>query len=232
MDVLLYIFGLGPYQYFFPSLVEIDFKYRIVFGTFAGIAFIYYLLKKQDRIKPDLIIVILASLLFGWYFEKFHLIGLRYILSAYPIFIIALVAFISSFGTYLLLIPTIPMLILSIKIITHRLDYTNRDDYLPLERVEEISNAIVEDNPTGRYNVTENILGDARSLSFRFYLLRDAEVKPQPVEIYDSIDTLYVITPSLERTLEEGRWEFSASGPKEIAWEKSFGDLKLFKFVK
>lgn len=232
MDILLYIFGLGPYQYFIPSLVEIDFKYRIVFGTIAGIAFIYYLIKKQKLIKPSLVVVILASLLFSWYFEKWHIIGLRYILSTYPIFIIAFIGLISSLSSNLLFVPIIPMLILSIKIVTHKLDYTNRNDYLPLERIEEISNAIVADNPTDRYNVTENILGDARSLAFRFYLLRDAEVKPQPVEIYDSIDTLYVITPSLEKTLEEGRWEFSASGPKEIAWEKDFEDLKLFKFVK
>ena len=62
--------------------------------------------------------------------------------------------------------------------------------------------------------------------------MRDAKVKPQAVETYDRIDTLYVITPSLDKTYKEDRWEFVASGPKKIAWEKDFGDLKLYKFIK
>jgi hypothetical protein len=101
-----------------------------------------------------------------------------------------------------------------------------------VQTVEEISKAIVADSPTGKYNVTENILGDARSLSFRYFLMRDAKVKPQSVEVYDRIDTLYVVTPSLDKTYKEDRWEFVASGPKKISWEKDFGDLKLYKFIK
>ncbi|MCX6704813.1 MAG: hypothetical protein NT162_00535, partial [Candidatus Woesebacteria bacterium] len=111
-------------------------------------------------------------------------------------------------------------------------DANIREDYYPLRVVENISKAIVLDNPTGKYNITENILGDARSLSFRYYLMRDAKIKPQPVEIYDRIETLYVVTPSLDKTYKESRWEFNSSGPKKIAWEKDFEGLKLYKFVK
>ncbi|MGA2910803.1 MAG: glycosyltransferase family 39 protein [Candidatus Microgenomates bacterium] len=232
IDTFFHIFGLGPYQYFFPSQVNITFGYRIIMDTVIGIAFVYFLIKKQKIINFELVCVILTGLLVGWYFEEFHLVGLRYILSTYPLFIISFVAFVSSFGIYIILVPIIPMLILSVKIITHKLDPNSQEDYYPVQTVEEISKAIVADSPTGKYNVTENILGDARSLSFRYFLMRDAKVKPQSVEVYDRIDTLYVVTPSLDKTYKEDRWEFVASGPKKISWEKDFGDLKLYKFIK
>jgi hypothetical protein len=232
MDIFLYIFGLGPYQYFVPALINMDFAFRIAVDGILGIIFFYFLLRKQKLFHFDLICVLIAGLLAGWYFERWHLIGLRYILSVFPLFIISFVALLDSLNVYLILLPLIPMIILSVKIITYKLDPAQKTDYYPLPIVEEISKAIIDDKPTGRYNVTENILGDARSLAFRFYLLRDAEIKPQPVENYDRIETLYVITPSLDRTYKEGRWEFSASGPKKIAWVKDFGELKLFKFTK
>lgn len=232
MDVFLYIFGLGPFQYFFPSLVNLDFSIRIIIDTIIGIVFLFFLLKKQKVFNREIVGVILMSLFVGWFFEKFNLLALRYMLSIFPLLTITFVAFISSLNKYLLFLPVIPMIVLSLKIISHKPDPDVREDYLPLAKVEQISEAIDIDNPTGRYNVTENILGDARSLAFRFYLLRDAKVKPQPVEVYDRIDTLYVITPSLDKTYKEDRWEFSASGPKKIEWEKDFGEFKLYKFIK
>lgn len=232
MDVFSYIFGLGPKEYFIPALFDWPFLSRIIIDTLVGIPFLYFLLKKRKELDSNIVGVILVGLLVGWYFEKWHLLALRYILSVFPLFVISFVYFFSSISQAFLLVLIIPMLILSTKTVTHKLDPNSKDDYYPLSTVEEISRAIVVDNPTGKYNVTENILGDARSLAFRFYLLKDAKVKPQPVEIYDKLDTLYVITPSLDRTYKEDRWEFSASGPKTIVWEKDFGDLKLFKFTK
>lgn len=232
VDVFFYIFGLGPAQYFIPSLFNWTFNYRILVDSVIGIAFIFFLFKKQSILNLEIVGVILIGLFLGWYFEISHILALRYTLSVYPLFIISFIAFISSFRTSLVLILIIPMLFLSIKTITHTLDPNLKEDYYPVDKIEEISNAIVSDNPRGIYNVTENILGDAQSLSFRYFLLRDAIVKPQPVEIYDHIDTLYLITPSLDKTYKENRWEFNASGPKKIVWEKDFGDLQLYKFTK
>ena len=231
IDTFFYIFGLGHLQYFIPAQLNLAFNFRIFIDSAIGIVFIFFLIKKQKLLNTELISVILLGLLIGWYFEVTHLVNLRYILSVYPLFIISFVAFITWLNPYLWIILTIPMLILSVKAVTHTLNPTLVEDYYPIETVEEISKAIVSDNPTGKYNVTENILGDARSLSFRYFLMRDAKVKPQAVEIYDRIDTLYVITPSLEKTYKESRWEFNASGPKKIAWEKEFGNLKLYKFM-
>ena len=232
IDTFLYVFGLGPPQYFFPGLINLTYTYRIIIDTIVGIAFAFFVLKNKKSLTLELVIWVTLSLLAGWYFQKWNMVIIRWLLSAYPLIIIFLVAFISSFKPYLLLIPIIPMLILSVKIITHKLDPNIKEDYYPVETVERVSKAIVADNPTGKYNVTENILGDAQSLAFRYYLLRGAKVKPQTIEKYDRIDTLYVITTSLDKTYKESRWEFLASGPKKIAWKKDFGDLKLYKFIK
>lgn len=232
IDAFSYIFGLGPPQYFIPALFNFSFTLRIVFDVIFGIFFVYYLFGKQKIISTKLSWIIIIGLLVGWYFEKWHIISLRYILSVYPLLIIAFVGFLSSIRVILLIPFLIPMLILSFQIITHKLDPTSVSDYYPINTIKQISDAIVTDRPSGKYNVTENILGDARSTAFRYYLMQSAVVQPQPVEVYDRIDTLYVISPSLEKIYQESRWEFNASGPKHIVWVKDFGDIKLFKFVK
>jgi hypothetical protein len=230
MDAFLYIFGLGPLQYFIPAQIEIPFNTRIIINSIVGIIFLKYLTIKQRYLKSDLVAVMFLALLMSWYFEQSHIIALRYVLSTFPLFVIAFIAVVTQLSIYIAVVLMVPMLMLSFKIVTHKLNPEVREDYYPVRKVEEISKAIIEDTSKGKYNVTENILGDARSLAFRFYLQRDAENKPQPVEVYDRIETLYVITPSLEKTHNEGRWEFSASGPKNVVWVKDFGELKLYKF--
>ncbi|NMC98829.1 MAG: hypothetical protein GYA62_03805 [Bacteroidales bacterium] len=121
---------------------------------------------------------------------------------------------------------------MSTKTITHTLNPQNTDDYYPIAKVEEISEYIISDNPKGKYNVTENILGDARSLAFRFYLTKGTETKPQSVINYAQLDSLYVITPSLDKTYKDNRWEFVASNLNKDVLVKDFGDLKLYKFYK
>lgn len=232
LDIILYIFGLGPYQYFIPQLINISYFPRIILDTILGIFFFILIFKKNKFFGNQFIFVLIVGLLSAWFFERWHLIGLRYVLPVFPLFIISVVSIIFSLNKYLILLPVIPMIILSFNIVLHKLDPTNKEDYYPVSVIQKVSNAIVEDNPKGSYNVTENILGDARSLATRFYLMRDAKVLPQPVEIYNSIDSLYVITTSLEKTYQENRWEFRISGLKKIAWEKEIGDLKLYKFVK
>jgi hypothetical protein len=229
IDAFAYIFGMGPPQYFIPGLFNFAFKYRILIDSIIGTAFIFLLVKRK-LLNLKFIGVVLVGLLMCWYFEKWHIISLRYILSVYPLLIIYAVSFIAALTTRLIFVLMIPMLILSTNIITHRLNPNSTDDYYPLETVEKISKTIIDDNPMGKYNITENILGDAQSLAIRYFLMRDAQVKPQSVDVYDQIDTLYVVTPSLDKAYKENRWEFKASGRKQIVWEKNIEGLKLYKF--
>lgn len=67
--------------------------------------------------------------------------------------------------------------------------------YIPLKTVENIAKVIVSDNPEGKYNLSENIFGDAQALGLRYFVQRDAKIKPQGVEGYGWLNTLYIVSP-------------------------------------
>jgi hypothetical protein len=232
MDSFAYIFGLGPYQYFFSELFTIPFVYRIVIDTVVGIFFMLFLTKKRKMVDPDLTKVILFTLFMAWYFQQWNIIGLRYILSVLPLLIMYGVLFVSSWNKYIIIALMIPTLVLSSQLITHTLSPQSNSDYYPVSKIEKIAHAIVLDNPKGSYNITENLQGDSRSLATRYFVMRDAKVKPQSVENYTAINVLYVITPSITKTYEENTWEFKSADVKKIVWVKNFGDLKLYKLEK
>jgi len=229
-ETFFYTFGLGPNDFYLLGQIDLPFSVRIVMDTLVGIPFVLYLIRNQKYLNKQVIAVILFGLLSAWYFETWHIVHMRYAFSVFPLLVISFVAFLSSINKWLVVLVLMPMLLLSYRMINYKLDPTK--DYYPVSTVETISKAIVADRPSGKYNVTEDILGDARSLAFRYYLLRDASIKPQPVINYADITILYVISPSKDKIYSDDRWEFDASGPKKNVWIKDFGDLKLFKFIR
>lgn len=230
IDSFSYIFGLGPEDFYLPSLINPNYQTRIIVDTILGIPLIYFLFKRQKVLNNRVLITLIFGLVMGWYLETWHIIHLRYIFSLYPILIITSIIFLSHIAKIIPFLFLIPTLVLSLNIINYKLD--SNKDYYPLSKIEEISQAIVLDNPQGKYNITENILGDARSLSFRYYLMRDAQIKPQSQIEYSEIDALYVVSPSVERIYQQNRWEFDVSKAKKLVWQKDFGELKLFKFTR
>ena len=103
---------------------------------------------------------------------------------------------------------------------------------LPLRDLESISQVIADDNPTGRYNVTESITGDARFVSLRYFLLRDNAVKPQDVAGYTNLDTLYIAAVNGEDTLIGDRWEFSATPGLVLTDSFPIGELVVAKYTR
>lgn len=87
----------------------------------------------------------------------------------------------------------------------------NSTQTLSLAKLENISNTIIEDNPTGRYNISESFIGDARFVALRYFLLRDAAVKPQDVSGYHNLDRLYILALDADHAMDGGRWEFIAT---------------------
>jgi hypothetical protein len=205
IDSFSYIFGLGTSQYFFTELFNVPFNVRIIINSLVGIIFIYFLIKNRKILDGDITKVVLCSLFMSWYFQQWNIIGLRYILSAFPLLIMYCILFVSSLNKYLILLLILPMSVLSIQLITHELNPHSITDYYPVTKIEEISRAIVADKPEGAYNLTENLQGDSRSLAYRYFVTRDANIKPQPVENYNTIDTLYIITPSISETYKKIR---------------------------
>lgn len=199
-------------------------------GTVFLVVILWHLIKRFKEINKTLYLVVLVSILATLYFSTQDLY-LRYLFAAYPLLIWLLADSINTFKfrTFQLL-SFIPILYSSISITL--VEPQLAKDYLPLSTLEQAGRAVVEDNPTGKYNLSENTYGDAQALALRYYVQRDATVKPQDITQYSDLNTLYVLSPSLDKIYIDNRWELSASGPKTLEKITDLGEIKLFKFVK
>lgn len=190
-------------------------------------------LKKGDVSKMSKIYYPAIFIAFGLtiYLSFGEELRLRYLFSIYPLLIwmITNLIFKLKIGliSYLLIIPA---LLSSVLITLFQPSFNNV--YIPLSEISAISREIFRDNPSGNYNLTENISNDSRALSFRYFVEKDASIKPYSELKYFNLGSLYVISPSQSKIYEENRWEFSASSPWMLAWVKDFNDVKLFKFIK
>lgn len=119
------------------------------------------------------------------------------------------------------------MLVISIQTLTGA--PAENQAYIPLSTIEKATQKIVQDNPQKPYNISENIIGDARGMSFRYFLLRDAQVQPENPETYGGLDALYVISPDKNKIYKEKRWEFTAT--PELVFEKEIPVNEVSVFV-
>ena len=227
LRVFLSVVGLSHGEIAFP-IFETGQVFRLVSGTvFFVLSILYFLKKRRQANLYWLWLSLFPTIIFTLYTSSYDLY-LRYLFPVFPLLILFIAAIFSELKfSYLSLIFFIPILFSDFAIITKNI--TLQDDFISLTKIEAVSKAIVSDNPTGKYNVTENIHGDARATAFRFFLLRDAKVKPQDEIHYGDLDTLYVVSPSLEKTYQDNRWELAASGPKTVTQTLDFGEVKLFK---
>lgn len=224
--ILLSIFGLSHGEIPFPVL-QLPTVILLVVEIIFIILFIKHLLKKEAKNSLWLYLCLVPTIALTLYFSTYDLY-LRYLFSAFPLLILFVSdILISKTHPRLAFILFIPIIFSNFKSVSTTISL--KDGYLSLDTIEAISNKIVSDNPQGKYNITESIRGDARSTAFRFYLLRDAKIKPQSEISYGDLNTLYVVSPSIETTYKEGRWELAASGPKDIKETTDFGEVKLFR---
>ncbi|HSV94385.1 MAG TPA: glycosyltransferase family 39 protein [Spirochaetia bacterium] len=223
------VFGLSHGEISFNTIV-INQSFKLFLEIVFSILIIKYLFNKRRH--SDLYwlwFCLFPTIIFTLYFSTYDLY-LRYLFVVFPLLVLFIADVLSELKYfYLSLVLFIPIIFSNLSIITASVNLNN--NYLPLKTIEAISKKIVEDNPSGKYNITENLKGDARSTAFRFFLLRDANVKPQDEINYGDISALYVVSPSLEKTYQDNRWEFTASGPKMLTQTIDFGEVKLFKFV-
>lgn len=175
--------------------------------------------------------MMLSAILLTVYFSSGHPVRLRYLFSIYPILLWVIVEFIFRIGSFFAgALLFIPIIITSVMIITQQLNL--QKNFIQLSLIEDICKEIVKDNPAGSYNITENLKGDARAMSFRYCVTKDAKVKPYDELSYYNLTSLYVISPSFDKIYKDNRWEFYASAPWDFVKSTDFGEVKLFKFVK
>ena len=120
------------------------------------------------------------------------------------------------------------MIFADYKIITFRPNSVK--DYVGIDTLERASLLIKSDVKNETYNLSENIYGDAQARGLRYFVLKNVDKKPENDISYEHLDFLYVLTPSLEKTIRDHRYEFYASNLTKISWEKDLGQVKLIKF--
>ena len=102
-----------------------------------------------------------------------------------------------------------------------------------ISQLEEVSKYIAKSHQEGKsVNITENIRGDARAIYLRYFLEKNKVPDLRSELDYQHVDELYVLTPSLEKTKQENRWEFTASGNTDIAASHKVGQWYVLKFVR
>jgi hypothetical protein len=227
--IFLAIFGLRHGEISFTT-----FNLNNVIKYFFAFLIILISIKKyfyrKNKISTPIYLCLLCTIIFSIFVLTYDL-QLHYLFSVYPLLIYLIGDALSETRwQYLSLFVFLPIFFVDYHIITAKVNV--KDNYLSLDKIELISQAIIEDKPLGAYNVIDYLYNDIPATSLRYYLLRDAPIKPESEINYDKITTLYVLSPSLEKIQQTDRWEFSASGPKKLIKTFDFGDAKLFKFNK
>lgn len=227
------IFGLRSSEIDFPTPFNKNIFNNELLLIITLILIVIFAIRRIKRDKVNILFwpMIVTAVLQTIYFSSGYPIRLRYLFSVYPILIWLIVNFIwSSRERLIILLLLISSIATSITIITNKPSLEK--NFIKLSLMEDICKEIVKDSPEGNYNITENLKGDARAMSFRYCLTKDAKVKPQDEYNYNNLTTLYVVSPSIDKIYKDNRWEFYASEPWELEKTKDFGDVKLFKFVK
>lgn len=150
----------------------------------------------------------------------------RYLLGLYPIFVWLLIFGLEKIGKMGFVAVLILILMTNWKIL-----WARPTSYVSIETLEKASQLIKEDNPKGKYNLSENIYGDAQARGLRYFVWKNVERKPENEISYGWLSTLYVLSPSLEKIKKDNRYEFYAPNLTKLSWEKGLGEVKLFKFV-
>lgn len=135
---------------------------------------------------------------------------MRYVFSVYPLIIwfISEAAFMIK-PYWLRAAVFVPVLFSSLSIVT-AVPQTS-STFVSFPCLREAAKIIIDQKPQGKYNVTQNITGEARALALRYFLLKDTLVKPQDEFHYEGLDSLYVLAASEQDIYEANRWEFTAT---------------------
>lgn len=109
-----------------------------------------------------------------------------------------------------------------------------RDEpFLTISQLEDVADYLIETHQTGKsINITENIRDDARAQYIRFFLEKNQLPDLRNELDYQHLDELYVLTPSIQKTYRENRWEFTAGCATQLVSVHTIGEWQVLKFQK
>lgn len=222
--------GLKPAEVEYPTFSSVS-PFFLIFIVLIIIYLCFLNFSQSKKIDYKLLLPLILSIITTVYFSSSKELLIRYLFAVYPILILSVTTILFNCKfKYLALMIFIPILYASIGILYD--DAKLGKSYISFYEIEKICKKILKDSPTERYNITENIRGDARAMAFRYCLNKDTKIKPQNELSYTNLDFLYVVSPSLYKTYQENRWEFSASAPWKLEKEENIGSVNLYKFIK
>ncbi len=228
-EMFMAVLGIKSGEITYSTLFSLStFWYWLIW--MLSFALVIYAFNKINNSSRWLLLPLVITIIFAAKFSDTSFYT-RYVFGAYPLAIWLVAEMFDRKYLRFLLIPFAVLILYSnFKILSFTPSLTT--GYIPLKTVEEMAYKIVSENPQGKYNLSENIFGDAQALGLRFFVQRDAKVKPQNVEEYGWLNTLYVVSPNLEKIKSDNRWEYYASAPWKEPKVVDFGEVKLFRFEK
>lgn len=187
-----------------------------------------------------LTLALLGILTPGFYAGEIHL---HYLVVSYvPVFVLLGVALFQLFVIFKNLLYRIAtFIVLSLALISNMqtIDLNSNQGYTMPQGwnqsgIRQVSKTIAaESKNSNSFNIANTLDGDTRAMPYR-YLVEVYGSKPQPVEAYQNLDHLYVITrDDNEHVLEYTVWEVSAFKPFKIVKEWQFQNgIRLLKLEK
>jgi len=205
---LLIPFGIYEGEFYYGPLIGVP---RIVGALFSmGIVVAVLRFRKSPFFIHALYTVLLALVLTTLASGELEYF-MRYMFAVYPLLLLLVGAALMQYRamTAVYIAACLFALTTSMHIITTQSD--SPYGYVSISTLERISAVVQQEHNRQSYNITENIIGDARAIALRYFLERDAHHKPMNETQYENLDALFVLTRNVQKAEEEQRWEFTAT---------------------
>ena len=214
------------------GLVNNPFTTKIIHlgGISASIGLIIWIILIYTNRKNIYFILFIIAALFTVIASK-EVVGTQYLFIAIGALIAYCINIKSQVAKIVLGFIICIQIVNTIYIINTDVRTKNEYGFPTIAQLEQTNQQIQQLHTYGStFNVTENVEGDARALYIRYFLERDNVVGLQNETQYENLDELYILTPSLEKTLKEKRWEFTATSSLVKTHEIPIGTFTLLRY--
>jgi len=225
----LSILGLTNTEMSYPLLIYLPIT-GLIITVLVFLTLQVYRARKlwiQNTTSRKYLLILLITFLFSIVFKV--TLHTRYLWGIYPILFWLIAESIYSLKSKLISVLILGFVLSSS--LTNVLTARQGRYLVPLTDLALAGNIISEIQPTGAYNISESVTGDAQATALRYFVQRDSVNKPLDQDSYQNLDSLFVLAPSLEDIYAGSRWEFTATPNLELKNYYPVGKNYLYHFV-